>query len=229
MYLPARPALRRRGLSLLEVLVALAIFLLSFVALGKLVTLSSDQAAEVQMQSQATQMAQSKMNEVLAGSLPLSSQSGNIDEDPDWQWSIDAEEQSDINGLWTVTVRVFRQVDDHQVESTLAQMILDPSIRGSMFDQLTVTGSTDTASSSSSSSNSSSSQQGAQSAAAGATKPTTKPTTSPGKPKTTPGKPKTAPGKPTTPTTPTTPTRPTTPTAPTRPTTPTTPTPKPRG
>ena len=49
-------------------------------------------------------MAHSKLNEVVAGSLPLSAASGNIDEDPDWQWSIDTEQNSDVSGLWTVTV-----------------------------------------------------------------------------------------------------------------------------
>jgi Tfp pilus assembly protein PilV len=143
MMLSARPS-SRPGLSLLEVLAALAIFLMSFIAIGRLVTVASDRALEVQMQSQATQLAQSKLNEVIGGALPLSSQSGEIDEDPDWHWSIDAT-QGDVSGLWTVTVRVWREVDNHEVESTLTQMMLDPTVRGSVFDQLTVTGAGDTA------------------------------------------------------------------------------------
>jgi Tfp pilus assembly protein PilV len=167
MRLPARPA-PRAGLSLLEVLAALSIFLMSFVAIGRLVTVATDHSLEVQMQSQATQMAQSKLNEVVIGSLPLSSQSGTIDEDPDWQWSVDAEQQnSDISSLWTVKVRVWRQVDNHEVEATLAQMILDPASRGSMFDQVTVTGSNDTASSSSTTNPSSSSDPSTPSALPG--------------------------------------------------------------
>ena len=53
MYLPKRPVSVRRGLSLLEVLVALAIFLLSFVAIGRLTSLASDRALDVEYQSQA--------------------------------------------------------------------------------------------------------------------------------------------------------------------------------
>ncbi len=159
MLLPTRPVAPRRGLSLLEVLVALAIFLLSFVALGKLVTMSSDQAVEVQYQSQATHMAKSKLNEVVSGALPLSSQSGTIDEDPDWQWSIETE-QGEVASLWTVHVKVWRMFDDHEIASNLSQMVLDPSVRGSMFDQVVVTGSQDTAPQSSSTSGSMSGSSG---------------------------------------------------------------------
>ncbi|HEX5270598.1 MAG TPA: prepilin-type N-terminal cleavage/methylation domain-containing protein [Gemmataceae bacterium] len=170
MLLPTRPAAPRRGLSLMEVLVALTIFLLAFVALGKLVTMSSDDAVEVQYQSQATQLAQAKLNEVVSGALPLSSQSGSVDEDPDWQWSIDASQNGDVASLWTITVKVSRQYDGRELSSSLSQMILDPSVRGSMFDQVVVTGSQDTASSNSSSggTSGSSSPSDQQSAAGGA-------------------------------------------------------------
>ena len=109
MLLPIRPAHPRRGLSLLEVLVALAIFLLSFVAIGRLVTLAGDQALEVQYQSQAARLAQSKLNEVIAGVVPLQgAASGTFDEDEDWHWSIDTEQNGNIANLWTVTVTVNR-------------------------------------------------------------------------------------------------------------------------
>src|SRR5581483_1170072 len=105
MRLSPRPPTPRRGLSLLEVLVALAIFLLSFVAIGRLVTLASDHALEIQQQSEATRVAQSKINEVLCGSLGLQSAEGDEDE---WHWSIDAEQNTSVNGLWTVTATVTR-------------------------------------------------------------------------------------------------------------------------
>src|SRR5262245_21758687 len=103
MLLPTRPACPRRGLSLLEVLVALAIFLLSFVAIGRLVTLASDHAVELQQHSHATRLAQSKLNEVLCGALGLESAEGSFDEDEEWQWSIEADQNTAVSGLWTVT------------------------------------------------------------------------------------------------------------------------------
>jgi hypothetical protein len=215
---------------------------MSFVAIGRLVSVASDHALEVEMQSQAAQLAQSKLNEVVSGALPLSSQSGTIDEDTDWQWSVDAEQSSDLTGLWNVKVRVWRKVDEHEVDATLAQMVLDPSARGSVFDQTNVSG-TDSSSSgsnpSSSNPNQSPSGQPNQTpgGAGGMTPGGTN--TKPGGPNTTPGGPNTRPGGPTGPNTRpggptgpnTNPTRPTGPntnptppkTQPTNPTPPTTP------
>jgi type II secretion system protein I len=167
MLLPLRPDASRRGLSLLEVLVALAIFLLSFVAIGRLVTLASDHALDIQQQSQATRLAQSKLNEVIAGIESLQGGSGSFDEDPGWQWTVEAEQSSDVPNLWTVTVTVTHPGEGgDDVTATLSQMVMDPSIRGSVFDQITVTGSTDTAPANTGSTPSQSGS-GAQSAAAG--------------------------------------------------------------
>ncbi len=164
MLLPSRPAAPRLGLSLLEVLVALAIFLLSFVAIGRLVTLATDHALDIQQQSQATRLAQSKLNEVIAGAESLQGGSGSFDEDPSWQWTVATEQSSDVPNLWTVTVTVTHPGGEggEDVTATLSQMVIDPSIRGSVFDQITVTGSTDTAPSGTGS-------QSAQSGAAGQT------------------------------------------------------------
>ena len=93
MFLPTRPAATRSGLSLLEVLVALTIFLLSFVALGRLVTLSSDHALDIQRQSEAMRLAQSKLNEVMAGAISLQGDEGDEDE---WHWSVESD-QSDVS------------------------------------------------------------------------------------------------------------------------------------
>src|SRR5262249_54023829 len=118
MLLPTRPHAPRRGLSLLEVLVALAIFLLSFVAIGRLINLAGDQALEIQQQSQATRLAQSKLNEVLCGALGLESAEGDFDEDPEWHWKVDAEQNSDASGLWNVTVTVNHPGSEPDVSAT---------------------------------------------------------------------------------------------------------------
>jgi type II secretory pathway pseudopilin PulG len=121
---------RRDALSLLEVLVALAIFLFSLVALGTLVSMGGDRADEVRQQGWAVQRCQSKLAEVLAGAVPLGSQQGSFDEDPDWQWTVEAE-TGPVTGLWNVTVRVTRKrPGGSRIEVSLSQMVLDPSIRG---------------------------------------------------------------------------------------------------
>jgi general secretion pathway protein I len=132
---PRRPSGRRRGLSLMEVLVALAIFLLAFIVLGRLVIFGSDQALDAQHQGQAADLCQTKMAEVIAGALPLTSQSDvPFEEDPGWHWSLDCE-KSNYPGLWTVTVRVSRQEPQRtRVLCKLTQMVLDPQMHGNILD-----------------------------------------------------------------------------------------------
>jgi type II secretory pathway pseudopilin PulG len=123
-------------MSLLEVIVALAIFLMSIIVVGQLVIMAGERGREVQQLAVATQMCQSKLAEVVAGIVPLNPQSGvAFDEDPSWTWSLECS-PADVANLWDVTVRVQRQrPDGSQAESVLTQKVLDPSIRGSTFDQ----------------------------------------------------------------------------------------------
>jgi prepilin-type N-terminal cleavage/methylation domain-containing protein len=158
----------RRGLSLLEVIVALAIFLFSFIVISRLVVAGGDLALEVQQRAQAARLCQSKLAEVAAGAVPLESQGDTpFDEEPDWYWALETE-QGTVTGLWTVRVRVTRQAPDgSRVESTLSQMLLDPSLRGTNADAAATASSTSTESAttgqSGSSSSSSSSTGGATS------------------------------------------------------------------
>ncbi len=144
----------RPGLSLMEVLVALTIFLICFAVLSQLVTLASERALDVELRTRAAQLCQSKMNEVASGIVPLQSQGNTpFDEDGDWQWSLDANQATDGTGLWTLTVHVSRTNEDGpKADTELWGMLLDPGQRGSAQDTVTVTSSTTTSSSDSSSS-----------------------------------------------------------------------------
>jgi Tfp pilus assembly protein PilV len=134
----------RAGLSLLEVLLSLTIFLLSFIAIGRLITLSSDMALDIQQRSQAVQLCQSKLAEVAIGAVPLQAQSNvPFEEDLDWQWSLDCQ-LGDVENLWNVTVTVSRQgTDGAEGAISLTQMVLDPTLRGSIFDSTATQASTD--------------------------------------------------------------------------------------
>ncbi|HXG13174.1 MAG TPA: prepilin-type N-terminal cleavage/methylation domain-containing protein [Gemmataceae bacterium] len=153
---------RRPGLSLLEVLVALAIFLVGMVVLGQMINLASEQALQVRQQGQAAQLCQSKLAEISAGAIPLSSEGETpFEEDPSWVWSIQAE-PAEIPNLWRVSVRVSRAgaAEGVGVECVMSQLVLDPAVRGSALDMPSAPSAADSGGSSSSGSSSASSGGG---------------------------------------------------------------------
>jgi prepilin-type N-terminal cleavage/methylation domain-containing protein len=179
----------RRGLTLLEVLVALGIFLMAFATISQLISLSADRALEVQQLARASQLCQTKLAEVAAGIVPLSGQTGvPFDEDPKFLWSLDAS-QGDVAGLWKVTVKVtLERSDGSRVETSLDRMLLDPSLRGSAMDvALAATNSSSSSSSSGSSatgSSSGSSTTGSSGATGSSTPAAASPSSSSSAPKT---------------------------------------------
>ena len=197
------PASGRPGMSLLEVLIALAIFLFSLVGIGQLIGYSGQHAVEVSQRGHAAQLAQAKLAEVIAGVVPLSSQSEaafDDEGDRDWNWSLTAEPDS-IAGLWFVEVTVSRtRSDGTRFESKLSQKVLDPTMRGSTLDAAAAAAALAAAASASSSSSSTQSQQNQQ-------QPTTSNNNSPMPPGATPATP-TAPATPAKAATPATPSAP---------------------
>src|SRR5262249_17063654 len=115
---------RRRGVSLLESLISVAILFISVISINQLLDTAGEQAERVPRRSLAAQLCQSKMAEVVAGAAPLSSGSGEVEELPGWQWTVEAEEH-DVSGLWRVRVSVRRGNEDAAV--SLDQLVLDPS------------------------------------------------------------------------------------------------------
>jgi type II secretion system protein I len=148
----------RHGLTLLEVLVALSIFLIALIGIGRLITLGAEQALNVAEQARAAQLCQAKLAEVVAGAVPLSGQADvPFDEDSAWLWSLDAS-QGDISGLWKLKVTVSHQRSDgSRIQCSFDRMLLDPSLRGSALDAATIAANSSTNSSNSSSSSSSTS------------------------------------------------------------------------
>ncbi len=139
----ARPAL-----TLMEVLVSLAIFLLSLAALTRLVTFAGERALEAQYRSQATLYCLSQLAEVEAGSIALGSQGDQpVGDDSEYEWSMDAT-QGQVAGLWNVTVTVTRKAQGAApVKVSLSKIVLDPSAVGSTQDSVPVNSSTNSSSS----------------------------------------------------------------------------------
>jgi Tfp pilus assembly protein PilV len=122
-------------MSLLEVVVALAIFLFSLTALSQLVTFAGERAREVSIRSRAARLCQTKLAEVLAGAVPLSAQEDTpFDEAPDYVWSVTADAGPATN-LFLVTVTVSHpEPNGYRIECSLNQMVLDPTVIGSTQD-----------------------------------------------------------------------------------------------
>jgi type II secretory pathway pseudopilin PulG len=126
---------------LLEVLLALAIFLMSLAAISQLVSSAGQRALDARRTEEAARLARSKFAEVFAGAVPLeSSEDTPFDEDPDYTWSLTADEGT-LENMWVVSVTVKRKGDDGP-GFTLREFMLDPSVRGSTQDSVVITGST---------------------------------------------------------------------------------------
>jgi general secretion pathway protein I len=128
----ASPRMRRPGVSLLEVLIALAIFLLCFAAIGQLVDVAADHALSTRFQNTGTRLAVSKMHEVEIGAIPVSTGgSGDFSADGDdgWQWTVTSS-ATDIANVYSVTVSVSRDYRGRPFEIILTQTVFDPLIMG---------------------------------------------------------------------------------------------------
>jgi hypothetical protein len=119
-------------MSLLEVIVALAILILAVTAINRLVDIGTDRGTDARMYTRGARLAQSKMAEVEAGLVSVSSESeGQFDgEDGAWSFKVLPEPAGPPN-LYTVTVRVTRDISGRPIEVTLAQMVFDPTLMGS--------------------------------------------------------------------------------------------------
>jgi prepilin-type N-terminal cleavage/methylation domain-containing protein len=120
----------RRGFSLLEVLLALAILLLALTAIGQLVDMGSDRELDGRLQTQASRLIQAKLGEFESGAAPLESGSGSFEgDDAGWTWTASVEPQSTPN-LYLVKISASRDLKGKAVTIEMSQMILDPAALG---------------------------------------------------------------------------------------------------
>jgi general secretion pathway protein I len=86
----SRPS-ARRGMSLLEVFVALAIFIAALAVITQIISTGSRASGRAQFQSEATLRAESTMAEAIAGIIPMQNDKRAFDDDLQWQWSLAVE------------------------------------------------------------------------------------------------------------------------------------------
>jgi general secretion pathway protein I len=81
----------RRGMSLLEVFVALAIFIAALAVIVQIISTGRRASTTAQFQSEATLRAESTMAEAIAGIIPMQNDKKQFDDDLAWQWSLAVE------------------------------------------------------------------------------------------------------------------------------------------
>jgi type II secretion system protein I len=130
----AAPSTGRDGMTLLEVLLALAIFLFSLVAISALFNTATNQAVEIQFRSRATRLAQSKLAEFSSGVRSLTSAGqGTFDEEPEWSWQADIQQDGTAQYLYRVTIKVSRDTPDKRhIETSISQYVIDPKYKGTI-------------------------------------------------------------------------------------------------
>jgi type II secretion system protein I len=124
--------LSRRGITLFEVVLAVAIFLGSAVALSQLYSTGSRASIRARLHADAVIHAESKMAEVASGVLPVTAVANQSFEDPDlaaWSWSINVAAGPHID-LLAVDVTVTRQATNNmgQVSYSLRRYVRDPQL-----------------------------------------------------------------------------------------------------
>jgi hypothetical protein len=136
-----RPSRRapRSALTLLEVVISLAIFLIAMVPIWNLVNLGSQSALDTNLQAQASLLCQSKMDSVKAGIEQFNSNGTVTIGAIDWSYSIESSD-ADIEYLHMVKVTVkYDRPDGRTTEAVLSQFVYDPNQRGSTIAASTVT------------------------------------------------------------------------------------------
>lgn len=128
-------ARRGRGLSLLEVMLALAILGGAIALVGELMRFGMRNAEAARDLSTAQVFCETKMNEIAAGLLPVQAISSapieemaNLDAAGLWLYSVDVQ-PVDQQGLVAVTVTVFQDPDAklRPIDFSLVRWMIDPT------------------------------------------------------------------------------------------------------
>ena len=129
---------RRAGFSLLEVIMAAAILLGSLVVLGQLATVGRMHAHDADDLTTAQLLAESKLNEILAGvELVRSVEDEALIEAPGWAYSVEVEPLDQL-GLASLRVTVSEDLSEREEDAeerpakrfTLTRWIRDPGEDG---------------------------------------------------------------------------------------------------
>lgn len=120
----------RRGITLFEVMLALAIFLGAFAAIAQVIDLGRQASVAGQLENEAVLRAQTKLAEVIAGVEPMSGLQGQaFEDDPNWTWGLEIGDgpHVDLLGL-TITVEHTRPSGTVDAQFVLRRLVRDPQL-----------------------------------------------------------------------------------------------------
>ncbi len=118
----------RRGLSLLEVILSIAILGGAMVVIGQLFNLGYRSARQARLRNDANILCDSKMAELAAGVIETTSTGGQpIIENPDWNYSVDVQPSQQL-GLLSATVTVEQNPDvaAFPISMSIVRFVPDP-------------------------------------------------------------------------------------------------------
>ena len=125
-----RRATSLHGMTLLEVVIALALFFAAMAAISEILRMGSVSSVKAQLRAEASLLGESKLNEVIAGIVPLTPVEQQSFEDArQWTWTLTVEDDTDVSIkrlLLTVNHLNSAGKSDHEVQ--FARLLRDPAI-----------------------------------------------------------------------------------------------------
>jgi len=154
----------KRGFSLLEVILALAILAGALAALGEVMRLGDENAAAAADKSRAAMLAESVISEMLVGARPVASVNGAVlplEDDPPWTASIEVV-ATEYQELVAVRVTIAQQLPPEQdpARCALVRWIPNPNYIPASQQQSSTSGSSSSTAGSSASGSGTGSQTG---------------------------------------------------------------------
>lgn len=143
--MPFHPKSERRGMSLLEVILAVAILAMALAVLAELVRIGSRASSRARDLTQAQLLCDSIMTEVVVGATPADPVSRvEVPTDPEWLYSIKLE-TTDDEDLVALKVTVVQNLDARKrpAEFSLVRWIPDPGVEIPEDEEITTESSSD--------------------------------------------------------------------------------------